>query len=249
MSTETNLTGMAYEKLRSSLLYGNVKPGDRLNIATLCTDLSVSPGAVREALSRLISEGLVDFQQNRGFHARPISLADFTQLVTARASIDGLCLRSSIAAGDLEWEAGLIGAVHRLERRYAELDNSAQSMHTFALAHAAFHQALVAGCSNHWLLWMRGLLYAQSVRYRTFCLPLARKKADLYEYQGEFVTAVLQRNADRAVTLMEHHYGKAAKLIGDALQEAEAKGSLTHVRRERPARKAQVRRAAKSRMR
>ena len=68
-----NLTQGAYEGLRADLLACRVTPGSKLKIQDLCERFSVSLGAIREALSRLTSEGLVISEPQRGFRAAPIS--------------------------------------------------------------------------------------------------------------------------------------------------------------------------------
>ena len=60
----------AYEALRADLLACRVAPGSRLKIQELCLQHAVSLGAIREALSRLTSEGLVVAEPQRGFRVR-----------------------------------------------------------------------------------------------------------------------------------------------------------------------------------
>src|ERR1700679_2864182 len=111
-----NMTQGAYESLRADLLACRILPGRKLKIQELCTKFSVSLGAIREALSRLTSEGLVLAEPQRGFRAAPISAADLVDLTMARTEIDSLCLKRAIACGDVQWEASLVAAAHRLAR-------------------------------------------------------------------------------------------------------------------------------------
>src|SRR5215469_10320330 len=111
-----NLTQGAYEALRADLLACRIHPGSRLKIQELCARFSVSLGAIREALSRLTSEGLVVAEPQRGFRAAPISAADLTDLTMVRVEIETLCLKRAIAFGDVDWEARLVAAAHRLSR-------------------------------------------------------------------------------------------------------------------------------------
>src|SRR5438132_9546483 len=94
--TPQNLTQAAYEGLRADLLACRIPPGSRLKIQELCTRLSVSLGAIREALSRLTSEGLVVAEPQRGFRAAPISAEDLSDLTRTRIKIESLCLRRAI---------------------------------------------------------------------------------------------------------------------------------------------------------
>src|SRR6201999_1213803 len=104
-STTSSLTQDAYERLRAELLACRLRPGSRLKTSELCEVLSVSLSAVREALSRLTSEGLVVAEPQRGFHVAPISAAELRDLTDVRAQIEGLCLERGIVVGDVGWDS------------------------------------------------------------------------------------------------------------------------------------------------
>jgi DNA-binding GntR family transcriptional regulator len=63
----TSLTMQAYNQIRGDILACRLPPGRKLNISEICARLGVSLGAVREALSRLTSEGLVEAEPNKVF--------------------------------------------------------------------------------------------------------------------------------------------------------------------------------------
>src|SRR5712671_6846375 len=112
--SKVSLTQSAYERLRADLLSCRFEPDERLNISELCAAMGVSLGAVREALSRLTAEGLVVAEPQRGFRVAPISAEDLKDLTAVRSEIELLCLKDSIAHGDVRWEAGLVAANHML---------------------------------------------------------------------------------------------------------------------------------------
>ena len=195
----SSLTQDVYERLRADLLACRLRPGVRLKIGELCKALQVSLSAVREALSRLTSEGLVIAEPQRGFRAAPISAEELRDLTAVRAQIEGLCLDRAIAAGDVAWEAQLVAAFHRLSRTPEREPDDAQRMsEAWSTAHAAYHEALVGACDSPWLLRLRGLLYAQSERYRRLSVPLAEIERDLNREHQAIMTAALDRDAPRA---------------------------------------------------
>src|ERR1700690_2496061 len=166
MSQKFSLTQEAYERLRADVLSCRFKPGERLRINDLCKLLSVSLGAVREALSRLTSEGLVSAEPQLGFRVAPISAVDLKDLTMVRMEIEGLCLRQAVAAGDLAWESRIVAAYHRLSRTpHNAPDDPMRLNDDFAAAHAEFHHALVSACTSAWLHRIRHILCAQSARY------------------------------------------------------------------------------------
>ena len=109
-----SLTATVASALQKDLISGNYMPGAKLPIVPLATHYGVSPGAVREALSRLISEGLVEFNEQRGFRAAPVSAEALMDITRTRILLDVNALRIAIREGDVDWEADVLAAQHRL---------------------------------------------------------------------------------------------------------------------------------------
>jgi DNA-binding GntR family transcriptional regulator len=106
----SNITQRAYAGLKADILACRLRPGERLVISDLCEQLGASLGAVREALSRLTSDGLVTSEPNKGFRVSSITQEELEDLTRVRGIIEGLCLASAIGAGDLKWETGIVSA-------------------------------------------------------------------------------------------------------------------------------------------
>src|SRR5277367_1225233 len=220
MSKESsgNMTRGAYEGLRADLLACRILPGKKLKIQELCTQFSVSLGAIREALSRLTSEGLVVAEPQRGFRAAPISASDLVDLTMVRVEIDSLCLRRAVACGDVDWESRLVAAAHRLARTPERApDDPARSNEDWVEAHAAFHLALVDGCDSLWLLHLHSLLYAQSERYRRLSVPFAISGRNVNEEHQAIVTATLARDSELALRLLSAHLKTTTRILLNAV--------------------------------
>jgi DNA-binding GntR family transcriptional regulator len=209
-----NLTQGAYEGLRADLLACRIRPGSRLKIQALCDRFSVSLGAIREALSRLTSEGLVISEPQRGFRAAPISVADLRDLTMVRIEIERLCLTRAIAAGNVEWEARLVAAFHRLSRTPERVaSDPMRSDDEWAEAHAAFHGALVDGAGSPWLLRIHSQLYAQSERYRRLSIPLGTGERNVGAEHQKIMEAALRRDLPETVTLMTRHLAMTTEIL------------------------------------
>jgi DNA-binding GntR family transcriptional regulator len=209
-----NLTQGAYEALRADLLACRIAPGSRLKIQDLCQQHEVSLGAIREALSRLTSEGLVVAEPQRGFRVAPISRADLEDLTMVRIEVESLCLARAIAVGTVDWEARLVAAFHRLSRMPERVaSDPARSADDWAEAHAGFHTALVDGADSPWLLRLHAQLYAQSERYRRLSIPLGAMDRDVGGEHRAIMEAALARNTDRAQALMRRHIGATTTIL------------------------------------
>lgn len=214
----TSMADRAFNEIRRQLISGRIGPGEKLNMIDFSRRIEVSQGAVREALSRLQAEGLVLVEQNRGYRAAPISAQELREITEARIVIDAECLRLAILRGDIDWEGSLLAACHRAERRRALFDGSPATAEPFAMARLAFYATLLEPCGNAWLLRMHRLIYAQLARYRHLCRPFAHDKKHLYKIDGEFIGAVLERDAERSIAIFTGHCCEIAERIIEVLE-------------------------------
>ena len=221
MKRRVSLTEHAYERLRADLLSCRLMPGQKLNINTLCEKMGVSLGAVREALSRLTSEGLVTAERAKGFRVTPISSSDLVDLTMVRVEIEALCVRRAIEFGDASWEARLEAAYLKLSRTPNGVPSDPRRLSdAYASAHTEYHEALVSACESEWLLRLRRQLHAQSERYRRLSLPLSDYERDVNREHGDIMNAALARDADRTTALMEEHLQSTTRVLLNAPQFA-----------------------------
>ena len=112
---------------------------------------SVDTVTIREALLRLSSLGLVDFQEQRGFLLpvrSPQLQHDLTQF-RIFLEAEGACL--SIRSGDVGWEARLAAAHHKLshiEMRARDRIGDVEILRFWAEAEREFHQTLIDACGS-----------------------------------------------------------------------------------------------------
>ena len=204
-------SSFAYEAIRAAILAGTHSPGTKLKIQDFAIDLKVSPGAVREALSRLVPEQLVVSRDQRGFSVAPLSIADLEDLTDLRCEVEAIALRRSLAHGDIDWEAGVVAAAHRLQS--APLALNPASVQT----HAAFHTALVSACGSRRLLALHAQLYEQSERYRGLSYRVEAKRNVQNEHR-KIVDLALSRNVDGLIRAMVAHIRQTTALIAQAAQ-------------------------------
>jgi DNA-binding GntR family transcriptional regulator len=218
MARRLSLTEQAYQRLRADLLACRLLPGEKLNINVLCKRMGMSLPSVREALSRLTSEGLVTAERSKGFRAAPISAKDLIDLTMVRIEIESLCLRRAIVLGDETWQAMVESAYDKLIRTPFGAPNDPRRISdAFHAAHTAYHDALASSCDSEWLIRLRKLLQAQSERYRRLSVPLT--SSYVRDHNGEhkaIMDAVVSRDVTRAVTLLETHLQATTQLLIDA---------------------------------
>ena len=217
MESPTSLTHGAYAELRSELLACRFAPGEKLKIDDLCRRFAVGSSAVREALSRLASDGFVVAEPQRGFRVAPLSIDALRDLTDVRCNIEALCLQGAIEKCGIEWQSQVVAALHRLSHTPVWADKAARRYSDeYAKAHEIFHEVLAAGCESPWLLHLRTMLFNHSERYRWFSGPFSKVERDLDREHRQIAEAALARDSKRAVALMNEHLQKTASVILDS---------------------------------
>jgi len=79
----------AYRHIREAIVTGVLEPGSILKEAHLAEDIGVSRTPVREALTRLGSEGLVELERYRRGRVAQFSSADGAEIFTLRGLLEG----------------------------------------------------------------------------------------------------------------------------------------------------------------
>lgn len=208
-----SLTTQAFDRLRADILAGDLRPSDKLRIQQLTERYAIGATAIREALSRLVTEGLVTCEDQRGFCVAGVSREELLDLTRTRLWIEQTALRAAIAQGDVEWEAGVLASLHRLSRM-APPSTSPQSAVAWRQAHRQFHFALLEGCGSPWTMRLCAMLYDQTERYRNLSgKARAGAKRDVPKEHRALADAVLARDADRACELLAAHFEGTTRIM------------------------------------
>lgn len=210
-----SLTSAVHASLRADILTCRLPPGEKLPIALLAKRFDVSLSAVREALSRLVADGFVISEDQRGFRVTPLDIRDLEDLTLTRIEIETLALRRAIADGGADWEAGLRDAWDALKQvPYALARQPAPHDGSWADLHFAFHAALISGCGLNWLMRFQRTLFEQSERYRALArtAPSAGERDAHAEHLALF-EAAMDRDAETAVTALAAHYSHTLALV------------------------------------
>jgi DNA-binding GntR family transcriptional regulator len=226
-STGRTAIESVYEALRQAILTGEIAPGVRMRVEELRKKFGVGASTVREALSRLLVENLVTTEGQRGFRAASVSVEDFQHIVEMRAMLEARAVRESIMKGDDDWESAFVAAHHNLAKIENEMGGREhQSVAEWEKRNRAFHNAMIGGCTNEWLLNFREILYNHSVRYLQIAVTDRTIPRDVRSEHQAIFDAVIARDAALAEKLtIEHIYRSVpvieARLNARAIQVAE----------------------------
>jgi DNA-binding GntR family transcriptional regulator len=211
-----SLTAEAYARIRTEILCCRLQPGQKLVIQDICNDMKFGLGAVREALSRLTAEGLVEAQPRIGFRVAPVTESDLRDITMVRTKIEIACLESAIHNGTLSWESNIMALLFELSKlKVADPTDASRLNAVWADTHKRFHEALVAACDSPWLLRMRETLYLHSERYRWMSFPRDSRGRNLHAEHDAIAKATIARDVGKACSLLSQHIAKTAQIVAN----------------------------------
>ena len=141
------LTERAGASIEAAIVRGQLPPGAKLRIAEIASEFGISPTPMREALSRLVSRGLVNAIGQRGFRVAAVSSEDLADITFTRVALESAALRRSVGVGDGKWEGGIVSALHQL-KRIAGRNKILQNSPELDAVHRDFHASLIAACGS-----------------------------------------------------------------------------------------------------
>lgn len=215
----SSLTAQTAGRIRADILNGAWKPGTKLKISDLCTRYGVGTTPVREALSLLTSDNLVERVDQRGFRVAVVSKAEFSELLKTRCWLEKRALEESILHGDRAWEEALVIAHHHLarfprSREGGDFDANPE----WEIRHKTFHTALISACGSSILLRYCDQLYDQNIRYRMISGISAYPSRRIGEEHEAIMSAALDRDADVAVSRLISHYESTGRFLEERLR-------------------------------
>jgi DNA-binding GntR family transcriptional regulator len=208
---ESSATRGAYLTLRDMILTGALPAGQKLKIEQLRGILNTGASPVREALSLLTSDMLVERIDQRGFRAAPASKTNFEEILALRCTLEDLALRQSISAATSEWEEHLVLSHHRMKKV------TGQDSAAFEEAHRAFHMTLLANSGSPMLERFCAQLYDLNIRYRNLAAnSVTYQRRDITAEHDDILEATVQRDTDLACSSLLNHY----RLTGEYLSRS-----------------------------
>jgi DNA-binding GntR family transcriptional regulator len=196
------------DRIRTAIMRGTFPPGTQLGEVELAAKLGVSRGPLREAMQRLVAEGLLRSERHRGLFVRDLDAADVRDIYHARASVER-------AAGLLLLDGDRSAAADRLEGALAVMEAAVVAGDPVAIADSdhAFHAELVAASGSPRLRRMADALLVETRMCLAALQQTAPPAAGLLAEHRELCDAVRTGDRDRLTTLLEAHMADAVDRI------------------------------------
>lgn len=145
--TRRSLSDSVYETLIEALATGHLNGSTELNEVTLAQELNVSRTPIHEAITRLVSEGIVEQGLNRKFKVRELQPADLAKIYEMRKCLEGLA--AGHAATGMPRET--LAALRSEAKALAAASNDAHWAERATEFHRRVVEAVAAASGNVWL--------------------------------------------------------------------------------------------------
>jgi DNA-binding GntR family transcriptional regulator len=192
------------DRIRAGILDGTFAPRTQLAEVELARQLQVSRGPVREAMQRLIQEGLLRSERNRGVFVVQLDDDDARDIYVARAAVEKAAAVRVTRRADPDDYAALDQVLARLEEAVA---NSWAEVVEIDLE---FHTTIVERCNSERLQRMFRTLVAET---RLCLVRLERfypEKGSVVTEHRDILDAIRGGDDDLVRQLIDHHMEEAA---------------------------------------
>jgi len=192
MARETVLRQQVYEQIKHDIITCKLAPGEPLSENQFVDRFGVSKTPIREALTSLVQDGLVEYTPNRGFMVTTVSVSDIQEIFEARIFFEAELFRlavkhiSDAEIDELEKQSRLDGDVKSPD--YAE---------TFLESNRKFHVALAAAGRNSRLLGYYEALMNEA--QRLFYMDISVHQKDFRWGHGHEGILQALRSRDEAI--------------------------------------------------
>lgn len=193
--------------IRRDISFGELAPDSRLKIEELRTRYGGSSHSLREALTLLSTQGLVEANAQRGFRVSSATVDDLQDIIRLRCEIEKLSLQWSLQHADVKWEGKIIAAHHALVRAQENVINSPiEAALAWDDANRQFHISLAAACGSPRLIAAQKQLFDQSRRFSLTALREGQLNFTLIaDNNYRLVQAILARHCDTAISLLQQN--------------------------------------------
>lgn len=196
---------MVGERIRSNIIDGVLPPGSQLNEVELAETFGVSRGPVREAMQRLIQEGLLRSEPHRGVFVPVMSADDIDDIYLAREALETAAVRritgTSRAASAYKAIDKIVRAMETAER--------ADDWKTVANRDLDFHTVLVAAAESPRLERM----FTTVISETRLCLGMLTAaydaRDDLVEEHRQICEMIREDDTAGAMAVLKKHFDDA----------------------------------------
>jgi len=206
-----NLRERAYTIIKQKILSCEYPPGSFINEISLLGEIGASRTPIREAMTKLENENLVQIIPKKGILVCNISLSEINDIYQTRKLIEPFIIRTQGGNTDKN-------QLKEYRSKYDEIINEKDFVKLIQFDDS-FHHLLISNCRNKYLIQLLGLVYDQNVRIRVMAGKHTRRLEDTYKEHLKILDFILDDELERAAEAMVEHLEKSQKAAFEYLYE------------------------------
>ncbi|MGH3656058.1 MAG: GntR family transcriptional regulator [Micromonosporaceae bacterium] len=191
--------GIIARQLRHAIMTGALAPGTQLTEAELASQFEVSRGPLREAMQRLVQEGLLRSELHRGLFVIDLEAEDVDDIYLARTAVERAAMTRILRSSELR--ASATGQLEEVQQQMAEATDS----DALSDADLRFHEVLVEASGSKRLVRMAETLLIET----RMCLAALQRTypsgEERVQEHRRIVDAVRDGHEDLALDLLDAH--------------------------------------------
>jgi DNA-binding GntR family transcriptional regulator len=203
-----SMPSVVASKLREAIVQGELVPGAQLIEVQLAAQLGVSRGPLREAMQRLVQEGLLRSERNRGLFVVELGPDDVRDIYIVRRAVDQ-------AAAKLLLEKDTAPLARRLREILSRMSAVAKRGDRVALSNAdmEFHEAFVEASGSARLMRMARTFLAETRLCMTALEPTYGSLTGVVTEHTAILKALTEHDEAKLMAAIEAHMGDALERL------------------------------------
>ncbi|MGX5844937.1 GntR family transcriptional regulator [Mesorhizobium sp. ArgA1] len=197
------------DRVRQKILSGAFDPGTRIVEPQLAQQLGVSRGPIREALQRLVQEGILTNSPNKGVCVVTLGLGDFRDIFSARRMVEKEAARHLFVSKDTRTIAAMRAIVDRMSVSASRLDQSGVIDRDLE-----FHTVMVRGMGSARIDRMFSTLAAETYLCLKNLVSCYSNLNDLVLEHQEIIRRITGDDLPVLLSLIDDHFDSGLKTAG-----------------------------------
>lgn len=202
-----------YNILREKMINFDFLPGQRINELDLSKEFSVSRAPIREALNRLIGEGLVFFEAGKGFYCRKLRKREIADLYEIRLDLETSAVRAICMKADKAAIEELLIECREIKERFSSLDKE-----DMVDIDEKFHMALLGLAGNDERLKIMNNINEKIHFVRRISLESPERQDKFINEHLKLVEAIYQGDVKQSIALIREHLGFNSQFLSENIR-------------------------------
>jgi DNA-binding GntR family transcriptional regulator len=203
----------ALERLRESIIMGELTPGTPLRLEDLARSLGMSISPIREAVRQLEALGLAEHVPHHGAKVMGLDVEELRELFSIRLALEGMAVRRAAELFEAADEEKARAALEEYDAARHRGDTRAA-----VRAHGTFHFTLYEAARSNWLVRLIRPAWDSCERYRPVLLAEGTVQDRHEELDVELLAACAAHAADRAAAALHDHLELASAIYAVELK-------------------------------